>query len=141
MTGAAYAWTPTSEVAARARVMGFARAQGIEDYWELLRRSTDEPEWFWDAIVHHLGIEFAVPYHSVLDASRGPEWPTWFVGGRLNAAWNCVGRWAAATPDAVAVSSETEDGAIRELTYLELWQEVCRLADGLSSLGIEAGDR
>ena len=55
--------------------------------------------------------------------------------------WNCVGRWAAATPDAVAVSSETEDGAIRELTYLELWQEVCRLADGLSSLGIEAGDR
>ena len=84
MTGAAYAWTPTSEVAARARVMGFARAQGIDDYWALLRRSQDDPEWFWDSVVHHLGIEFARPYDAVLDDSRGIEWATWFVGGQLN---------------------------------------------------------
>jgi acetyl-CoA synthetase len=138
---AAFAWTPTPEVVARARVTGFATANGIDGYAELVRRSADEPEWFWDAIVDYLGIEFAQPYEAVLDSSRGPEWPTWFVGGQLNAAWNCVGRWAASTPGAVAVSTETEDGTVRELTYQELWEEVCRLANGLSALGIEAGDR
>ena len=64
---APFAWTPTAEAVARARVMGFAREHGIEDYWELVRRSADEPEWFWDAIVRYLGIEFAEPYRAVLD--------------------------------------------------------------------------
>ncbi len=121
--------------------MRFAQSHGIENYWDLVRRSAAEPEWFWDAVVHHLGIEFARPYESVMDDSRGIEWPTWFVGGQLNAAWNCVGRWANATPDAPAVSAETEDGELRELTFAELWREICRLANGLSTLGIEPGDR
>jgi acetyl-CoA synthetase len=136
-----FAWRPTPETAAKTRVMRFARAHGIEDYWELVRRSADEPEWFWDAVIRYLGIEFAHPYERILDDSRGPEWPTWFIGGRLNAAWNCVGRWASATPDAVAVSAETEDGTVTTLTYAELWREVCRLANGLASLGVEPGDR
>ncbi len=138
---ARYAWRPTPETASQTRVMRFAHEHGIDDYWDLVRRSADEPEWFWDAVVRHFGIEFAHPYEQVVDDSRGPEWTTWFVGGRLNAAWNCVGRWARETPGALAVSAETEDGELRELTYAELWHEVCRLANGLSSLGVEPGDR
>jgi acetyl-CoA synthetase len=140
-THSTYAWNPTSEYAARTRVMRFARDHGIDDYWELVRRSVDEPEWFWDAVVRWLGLEFTEPYRPVLDVSGGIEWPIWFCGGRLNAAWNCVGRWARDTPDALAISAESEDGELRRLTYAELWREVCRLANGLSSLGIEAGDR
>ena len=136
-----FLWRPTPELAAQTRVMKFARAHGIDDFWELVGRSADEPEWFWDAVVRHLGIEFSDPYEQVLDASGGPEWPKWFVGGRLNAGWNCVGRWARSTPDAVAVSAETEDGMRTTLTYLELWREVCRLANGLASIGVEPGDR
>jgi acetyl-CoA synthetase len=136
-----FAWRPTPETAAATRVMRFAREHGIDDYWELVRRSAEEPEWFWDAVARHLGIEFARPYDQILDDSRGPEWPTWFVGGRLNAGWNCVGRWASTTPDALAVSAETEDGTLATLTYAELWREVCRLANGLASLGVEPGDR
>ena len=121
--------------------MRFARRHGIDEYAELVRRSQDEPEWFWDAVVQHLPIEFAEPYERVLDDRRGPEWATWFLGGRLNIAWNCVGRWAVRTPDALAVAGETEDGRIRRLTYAELWRETCRFASGLRSLGVEPGDR
>ena len=109
MTGAAYAWTPTSEVAARGARHGIRAPQGIEDYWELLRRSTDEPEWFWDAIVHHLGIEFAVPYHSVLDARRGAEWRRCVRRRPDDAGGTASAARQPQSPDAVAVSSETED--------------------------------
>ena len=136
-----FAWRPSPEFAAQTLVMGFARQHGIDDYVELVRRSTADPEWFWDAVVRYLGIEFERPYERVMDVSRGPEWATWFVGGRLNAAWNCVGRWARDTPDMLAVSAETEEEEQRTLTYAELWSEVCRLGNGLAALGIEAGDR
>ena len=43
--------------------------------------------------------------------SRGPEWTTWFVGGRVSIAHNCVHRWARATPDAVAAVGLGEDGS------------------------------
>jgi len=138
---AEFAWTPTADQARETNVMRFARSHGIEDYWELLRRSQDEPEWFWDAVVDDLGIEFDVPYDQVLDDSRGPEWATWFRGGRLNLAWNCAGRWAQQTPDAVAVVGETENGDVTEFSYAALWDQVRRLGAGLRSLGVQPGDR
>lgn len=136
-----YAWRPTPEGAKATNVMRFARHHGLDDYWQLVRRSQDDPEWFWAAAVEYLGIEFSKPFEKVMDDSRGIEWTTWFVGGELNMAWNCVGRWAERTPDAVAVIGETENGEARYLTYSELWRETCRLAAGLSSLGVEPGDR
>jgi len=140
-SAAEYIWRPTPEQAADTNVMRFARRHGIDDYWELVRRSQDDPEWFWAAAIDYLGIEFSKPYERIMDDSRGIEWATWFVGGRLNMAWNCVGRWADRAPDAVAVIGETEDGEARQLTYSELWRETCRLAAGLRSLGVEPGDR
>lgn len=140
-TDTKFAWRPTPAGAAQTRVMRFAQSLGIDDFHELVRRSADEPEWFWDEVVRWFGIEFAQPYTTIMDDSGGPEWATWFVGGRLNAAWNCVGRWARDTPDAAAVIAESEDGATRTLTYAELWRETCRLANGLSSLRVGPGDR
>jgi acetyl-CoA synthetase len=136
-----FVWQPSPEQARQSNVMRFARSHGIDDYWELVQRSQDEPEWFWAAVVDHLGIEFARPFERVMDDSRGIEWTTWFVGGELNMAWNCVGRWAERTPGAVAAIGETEDGEAQVLTYDELWRETCRLAGGLRSLGVEPGDR
>ncbi len=48
------------------------------------RASVAELGRFWDAVVRDLGIPFSEPYTQVLDESRGPEWPRWFIGGRLN---------------------------------------------------------
>ncbi|MGH2727814.1 MAG: acyl-CoA synthetase, partial [Actinomycetota bacterium] len=71
---------------------------------------------------------------------KGIAWPIWFVGGTINVAHNCVDKHAAARPDASALIWEGEDGDVRRFTYAELKDAVDRLANGLASLGIRAGD-
>ena len=134
------AWRPDPAAIEAANVTRFQREHGVASFDELVRRSIDEPEWFWHAVVHFLGIPFAEPYTSVLDTSRGIEWATWFTGGQLNVADVCVDRWARETPDRVAVRWEGEDGAERAWTYAELRVEVDSLAIQLNSEGIGRGD-
>ncbi len=110
---ARYIWEPSAEVVERARVTAFMREHGIAGWRELIARSQDDIEWFWDAVVRHLGIEFQTPYTQVLDASRGPAWPRWFIGGEINLTHNCVDRHARTAPDRPAVVWESEDGARR----------------------------
>ena len=133
-------WRPSEDYVERANVTRFMRANGISDYDELVRRSVEDVAWFWDAVVKDLGLEFSTPYERVLDTSDGPEWATWFEGGRVNLAHNCVDRWAERTPDAVAVLAEDEEGQIGALTYRELRDQVDALANGLASLGIGERD-
>jgi acetyl-CoA synthetase len=133
-------WKPTEEDVERANVTRFMRAHGIESYEELVKRSQDDIEWFWDAVVQDLGIEFSKPYERVLDDSRGIEWTTWFGGGEINLAHNCVDRWARRTPDAVAILWEGEDGAVRTVTYAELRRMADGLANQLEENGIRQGD-
>ena len=134
-------WEPTDIYIERANVTRFMRRFGIEDYAELVRRSQDEVEWFWGAAIDDLGIDFQEPYSRVLDSSSGPEWPKWFVGGRINLAHNCVFRHAASPLEhSPALVWEGEDGDGRRLSYGELGQEVSRVAAGLEGLGIGLGD-
>jgi len=133
-------WRPTKEYLERANVTRFMRTHGIATYEELLARSVGDVAWFWDAVVKDLGIEFFEPYSEVLDTSGGIEWATWFGGGSVNLAHNCVDRWAERTPDAVAVLWEGEEGEVRRVTYRELRELSDRLANGLASLGIAKGD-
>jgi acetyl-CoA synthetase len=114
------------------------RRHGLATYRELVARSIDEPEWFWPAAIEDLGLEFVEPWSEVVDLSRGPEWATWFVGGKLNIAWNCVHRWRG---ERVAAVFRGEDGARRELSFTELSDAVTRLAERLVELGVEPGDR
>ncbi len=134
-------WTPDQATLDRANVVRLMRRHGFDDYRVLVQRSIDDPEWFWAAAVEDMGIEFFEPWQHVVDASRGPEWATWFVGGRLNIAWNCVHRWAAERPDDTAAVFLGEDGARRELTFAEMSRDVTRLAEALVRLGVEPGDR
>jgi acetyl-CoA synthetase len=135
-------WSPIEEVRERSNALRLARKLGFEDYADLVRFSQDEPEEFWPAAIEDMGLEFSQPWHEVVDLSRGPEWATWFVGGRLNLAWNCVHRWARGErADAEAAVWQSEDGDRRALTYRELSAEVTRLAEALAALGVGSGDR
>lgn len=133
-------WRPSQEYVEQANVTRFMRAHGIAAYEELVARSVGDVSWFWDAVVKDLGIEFFEPYTRVLDTSHGIEWATWFGGGSVNLAHNCVDRWAERTPDAVAVLWEGEEGEVRRVTYRELRELSDRLANGLAFLGIAKGD-
>src|SRR6185312_1744147 len=132
-------WEPSADVLERANVVRFMRRHGYEDFAAFQQRSQDDPEWFWPAVVEDLGLEFSQPWERVLDLSRGLEWATWFVGGRLNIADACVHRWAREAPDRPAAVWLGEDGARVELTYDELSHEVTRLAEALVALGVEPG--
>jgi acetyl-CoA synthetase len=135
-------WEPTEEVLEHANVGRLMRRHGFADFAALQQRSQDDPEWFWPAVVEDLGLEFSRAWDRVMDLSRGPEWATWFVGGTLNIASNCVHRWAQGTlADSPAVISLGEDGTRSELTFSELSYEVSRLAEALVSLGVDPGDR
>ncbi len=131
-------WRPDEETLARANAVRLMRKHGLTSFRELVARSIEDPEWFWPAAVEDLGVEFFEPWEQVVDRSRGPEWATWFVGGKLNVAWNCVHRHRS---DRVAAVFRGEDGARRELTFAELSDAVTRLAERLVQLGVEAGDR
>jgi len=136
------AWRPTADYIENANVTRFMRAHGIESANDFRRRSVEDIEWFWDALVKDLGFEFSVPYERVMDASGGPAWTKWFIGGHINLTYNCVDRHAASDrADVVAIIGEQEDGAVRRLTYAELSREVDRIAAGLRSIGVRKGDR
>jgi acetyl-CoA synthetase len=137
-----YVWTPSRERIERANVTRLMRRLGCGDYHELHRVSVEEPESFWPVLVDDLGLEFSQPWERVLDTSRGAEWATWFVGGRLSLAWNCVHRWARGEhAGAEAAVWETEDGERTALSWRELSAAVTRLAEALRELGVEPGDR
>jgi acetyl-CoA synthetase len=135
-------WRPTREVAERARIGRFMRAHGVPTLAELQRRSVADPGWYWAAVERDLGVRWTTPYTQVLDESAGAPWARWFPGGRLNFADNCLDRHVeAGGGDKPAIVWEGDRGESRTLTYAELLREVSRLANALTELGVEEGDR
>jgi acetyl-CoA synthetase len=135
-------WEPTPEVVRMSRLRRFMDEHGIPDFTALLERSNNDIEWFWDAVVKDLGIEFQWPYDRVLDTSDGVEWSRWFPGGRLNIAVSCLDRHLhGVSSNKQALVWEGEPGDVRRLTYAELNGEVCRFASALARLGVRKGDR
>ncbi|MBV9090145.1 MAG: acetate--CoA ligase [Mycobacteriaceae bacterium] len=95
---------------------------------------------FWAEQAKRLSWE--TPFTDVLDWSDAP-FAKWFLGGKLNVAYNCVDRHVeAGNGDRVAIYWEGEPvGDSRTLTYADLKAEVCQAANALTELGLNAGDR
>jgi acetyl-CoA synthetase len=135
-------WRPTPDIIERSRITRLMRSLGVTTLEELQRRSVDDPEWYWNGVMKDLGLRWLAPYTRVLDGTRGPAWPTWFPGGRLNFSDNCIDRnLDAGRGRKPAIVWEGDDGATRTLTYAELAREVSQLANALRALGIAEGDR
>ena len=135
-------WRPTPDVIERARITRLMRSLGVGTLEELQRRSVEDPEWYWNGVVRDLGLRWMTPYTRVLDDTRGPAWPTWFPGGRLNFADNCIDRNIdAGRGGKPAIVWEGDDGQTRTLSYDDLAREVNRLANALRGLGVAEGDR
>jgi acetyl-CoA synthetase len=130
-------WRPDAGLMRESNVARFMAAEGIGEFATLVRRSIDEPEWFWDAVVRFLGIRFETPYERVLDVSDGIPWARWFVGARGNVATTCVD---ARADDDIAIVWEGEAGEVRELTGSELRELTDQIASGLEARGVGLGD-
>jgi acetyl-CoA synthetase len=94
---------------------------------------------FWAEQAQHLA--WAEPFTEVLDWSKAP-FARWFVGGRLNVAYNCVDRHVEdGYGDQVAIRFEGEPGDRQDITYAQLQIEVSKAANALVELGLQTGDR
>jgi len=107
---------------------------------DLYRGAEQDRLAFWSEQTNRISGQ--TPFTDVLDWSGAPS-AKWFVGGKLNIAYNCVDRHVeAGNPDPVAIYWEGEPvGDSRTITYAELKEEVCKAANALTGLGLVNGDR
>ncbi len=121
----------------------WAKKAWIDDskYQDMYRQSIDDPEGFWAE--HGKRIDWIKPYSKVKDVSFGGDVHIkWFHDGTLNAAANCLDRHLDKRGDQVAIVWEGDDPSDdKKITYKELHAEVCKLANGLKSIGAKKGDR
>jgi acetyl-CoA synthetase len=116
---------------------GFAATANVSV--EAYANADADLEAFWADQANRL--DWAEPFSQVLDFSDAPH-AKWFADGKLNVAVNCVDRHVeAGHGDQVAINWEGEPGDSRVISYSELKDEVCRAANALSFLGLQAGDR
>ena len=120
-------FTPPREFAAQANL-------NDESVYE---QAEKDPDAWWASEAEHL--DWFEPWETVLEWT--PPHHKWFVGGKLNAAYNCLDRHLDEHGDRVAYHWIGEPGETRTITYADLHTEVCRLANVLTDLGIRKGDR
>src|SRR5690348_9547819 len=102
------------------------------------KRASEDPEAFWAEAARRL--EWVKPWDKVLEWNA--PWAKWFVGGQLNASYNCVDRHVKTwRRNKAAIIWEGEPGDMRVLTYRDLQREVNRFAAVLQNLGVQKGDR
>ena len=133
-------WKPTKEYVENANVTRLMRKFDLKNYQELHAWSVEDVSRFWQAVMDDLDIKWFEPYSQVLDQSEGLPWAKWFVGGKTNIVLNCIDQHLAMNAEQVALMWDGEDGETRELTYQELSDQVCQLANYLKSQNITIGD-
>ncbi|MBN1455688.1 MAG: acetate--CoA ligase [Methanomicrobia archaeon] len=110
-----------------------------EEYESLYEESIQDPERFWARIA-----EDELYWFQRWDKVRAGEHPNyqWFVNGKLNITYNCLDRHIkSGRRNQLAYICTNEDGDEVKVTYGELLDKVCRLANGLKALGVKKGDR
>ncbi|KAA0677038.1 acetate--CoA ligase [Roseomonas genomospecies 6] len=110
-------------------------------YARLYEQSINDPEAFWGE--QGKRIDWIKPYTKVKDVSyTGDVHIKWFYDGTLNVSANCVDRHLSTRGDQTAIIFEGDDpGVSKHITYKELHEQVCRLANVLKKNGVKKGDR
>ncbi|MBV8937489.1 MAG: acetate--CoA ligase [Alphaproteobacteria bacterium] len=111
------------------------------DYFRLYEQSVVDPDRFWAE--HGKRIDWIKPYTKVRNAAfEGGVHIAWYEDGTLNASSNCIDRHLPRRADQTAILWEGDHlGESRRVTYRELHEAVCRLANALKARGVRKGDR
>ncbi len=113
------------------------------EYKKLYQRSISDPDGFWGEVGKRL--DWIKPFTKVKNTSFAPGKVLikWYEDGALNVSANCVDRHLEKRGDQIAIIFEPDDpnGAVRKITYRELFEETCRFANVLKAQGVKKGDR
>ncbi|NEX60326.1 acetate--CoA ligase [Noviherbaspirillum galbum] len=117
-----------------------AAISGMEGYRTLCAEAERDYEGFWARLANE-NLAWHKPFTKTLDESAAPFYK-WFEDGQLNVSYNCLDRnLQNGNAGKTAVIFEADDGKVTRVTYQELHDKVCQVANGLKSLGVKKGDR
>jgi acetyl-CoA synthetase len=108
----------------------------------MYKRSVEDPNGFWGEMGKR--IDWVKPYTKVKNTSYDPHNVSikWYEDGTLNVCYNCVDRHLKTRADQVAIIWEGDDPTHDEkITYRQLHERVCKLANVLKANGVKKGDR
>ncbi|MFT6370110.1 MAG: acetyl-CoA synthetase [Maribacter sp.] len=114
----------------------------LEEYYQVYRKSVRNPESFWDEIAEEHFV-WRKKWDTVLDWDFSKPEIKWFEGAKLNITENCIDRHLHTRGDKTAILFEPNnpDEDAQHITYNELKERVCKMANVLSEKGIKKGDR
>ena len=125
---------PNREMAKKANI------KNICEYQDLVQEANEDYQGFWSRLAKEK-IDWFEPFEKVLDDSNPPFYK-WFIGGKLNVSYQCIDRHLATKKNKTAIIFEGELGDRKNITYLELFQEVNKTANLLKNFfGVKKGDR
>jgi len=128
---------PSQIFADNTNIKKWMEKHNIQNYDELLVKSGENPEWFWNDLA--MELEWFKPYTKTFNWK--PPHARWFLDGKFNIIHNALDRHVKGlNKEKIAYLWEGESGEVRSLTYIELYKEVNRFANVLKSLGVEKGD-
>jgi len=117
-----------------------AAISGMDAYRALCTEAKEDYEGFWARLAQQ-NLQWTKPFTKKLDQSNAPFYK-WFEDGELNVSANCLDRHLHnGNADKVALIFESDDAKVTRITYKELYERVCKFANGLKSLGVQKGDR
>jgi len=123
---------PPPEFSANAHIKSFA------EYEQIYAQAAENPEEFWASAAENL--HWFKKWDTVLKWTEPHA--EWFVGGKINASYNCLDRHLENhRKNKAAIIWEGEPGETRTLTYQQLHRQVCKFANVLKKVGIKTGDR
>jgi len=115
-----------------------AHIKSLQEYQQLYEQAKADPQKFWADLAAQ-ELDWFQKWDTVLDWQ--PPFAKWFVGGKINIAYNCLDRHLTTwRRNKAALIWEGEPGDSRTLTYAQLHREVCQMANVLKQLGVQKGD-
>jgi len=124
---------PSEEISKNAHISSF------DHYKALCKKANENYEEFWADLANELLI-WNKPFTKILNEDNAPFYK-WFEDGKLNASHNCLDRHLKTQPDKPALIFEADDGSNKVVTFRELYEQVCQLANGLKNLNLGTGER
>lgn len=116
-----------------------AAVGSMEEYQRLHAEALQDYEGFWAKLARELLI-WHKPFTKTLNQDNAPFYK-WFEDGELNVSANCLDKHLQTIPNKTAIIFEADNGDVKNVTYKELYHQVCQFANGLKSLNLAKGDR
>ena len=122
--------------------MSYYKIENLEQYFKHYKKSVREPRKFWGKIAEENFVWYQV-WDKVFEFDVENSKFQWFVNAKLNIVKNCIDRHLAKRADKPAIIFEPNDPLEQQqiITYSDLYQKVCKMANVLKQQGVQKGDR